>query len=110
MCHAQHCSSSGGFLQEKVRPGLFQSRGSFVGMQRAAPSRPRIEIDPAYLEAGLLQFLSLFARGEFIDKLVDFAVHKAIKAVAGEVDAMIGHTVLWIVVRADFLRAIPAAH
>src|SRR5690606_12012881 len=56
------------------------------------------------------QPLSLFAGGEFVNKLVKLAVNYAGQVVAAVVDAVVGNAVLRVIVGANLLRPVAAAH
>src|SRR5574342_531202 len=56
------------------------------------------------------QALRFIARGKLFDKLIDAAIHYGRQVVNGETNAMVGDAVLWVVIGADFFRAVAGTH
>src|SRR5687767_8686191 len=84
--------------------GSYASRGSTMPGSRPSAPGPRPSASSAMTE-------SLFdvRQREGLDQLRDLAVQDALQLVQGEADAVVGHAVLGIVVRADLRRAVAGA-
>jgi hypothetical protein len=63
-----------------------------------------------FVKSAAGETIGLFARGQFVDELIDRAVHDCWQVITRHAYAMVGDAVLWIVIRADLLRTFAGSH